>query len=67
MVQIFFNGVQVGVEILTSKIRHENGDKFKNGLSKNGVEYFYLSNDTNKSIANFRETIPLMMLSHVAI
>jgi hypothetical protein len=36
----FFNGVQVGVEILTLKIRHENGDKFKNGLSKKGVEYF---------------------------
>jgi hypothetical protein len=35
----FFNGVQVGVEILTSKSRHENGDKFKNGLSKKGVEY----------------------------
>jgi hypothetical protein len=32
--------VQVGVEILTSKIRHENGDIFKNGLSKKGVEYF---------------------------
>jgi hypothetical protein len=30
----FFNGVQVEVEILTSKIRHENGDKFKNGLGK---------------------------------
>jgi hypothetical protein len=28
------------VEILTSKIRHENSDKFKNGLSKKGVEYF---------------------------
>jgi hypothetical protein len=28
------------VEILTSKIRHENRDKFKNGLSKKGVEYF---------------------------
>jgi hypothetical protein len=26
---IFFNGVQVGVEILTLKIRHENGDKLK--------------------------------------
>jgi hypothetical protein len=36
----FFNGVQVGVEMLTSKIRHENSDKFKNGLSKKGVEYF---------------------------
>jgi hypothetical protein len=40
MMQIFFNGVQVRVEILTSKIRHENGHKFKNGLSKKGVEYF---------------------------
>jgi hypothetical protein len=40
MARIFLNGVQVGVEILTSKIRHENGDKFKNGLSKKGVEYF---------------------------
>jgi hypothetical protein len=30
----FFNGVQVGVEILTSKIRHENGYIFKNALSK---------------------------------
>jgi hypothetical protein len=36
----FCNGGQVGVEILTSKIRNENGDKFKNGLSKKGVEYF---------------------------
>jgi hypothetical protein len=36
----FFNGVQVGVEILISKISHENGDIFKNGLSKKGVEYF---------------------------
>jgi hypothetical protein len=62
MARIFFNGVQVGVEILTSKIRHENSDKFKNGLSKKGVEYFYLSNDTNKSIENFRETIPLKPL-----
>jgi hypothetical protein len=36
-----FNGVQVGVEILTLKIRHENGDKFKNAcLSKKGVAYF---------------------------
>jgi hypothetical protein len=34
-----FNGVQVGLEIFTSKIRHENGDKFKNGLSKKSVEY----------------------------
>jgi hypothetical protein len=40
MARIFFNGVQVGVEILTSKIRHENGDIFKNGLSKINVEYF---------------------------
>jgi hypothetical protein len=28
------------VEILTSKIRHETGDKFKNGFSKKVVEYF---------------------------
>jgi hypothetical protein len=34
----FFNGVQVGVEILTSKIRHENGDIFKNALSKTDLE-----------------------------
>jgi hypothetical protein len=34
MARIFFNGVQVGVEILTSKIRRENGNKFKNGLTK---------------------------------
>jgi hypothetical protein len=34
----FFNGVQVGVEILTSKIRHENGDIFKNALSKKCLE-----------------------------
>jgi hypothetical protein len=40
MARIFFNGVQVEVAILTSKIRHENGNKFKNGLSKKGVEYF---------------------------
>jgi hypothetical protein len=40
MARILFNGVQVGVEILTSKIRHENGDKFKNGLSQKGIEYF---------------------------
>jgi hypothetical protein len=36
----FFNGVQVGVENLTLIIRHENGDKFKNCLSKKYVEYF---------------------------
>jgi hypothetical protein len=40
MARIFVNGVQVAVEILRSQIRHENGDKFKNGLSKKGVEYF---------------------------
>jgi hypothetical protein len=40
MALFFFNGVQVGVEILKSKICHDNGDKFKNGLSKKGVEYF---------------------------
>jgi hypothetical protein len=34
----FLNGVQVGVEILTSKIRNGNGDIFKNALSKKGLE-----------------------------
>jgi hypothetical protein len=29
MARIFFNGVQVRVEILTSKIRHDNGDNFR--------------------------------------
>jgi hypothetical protein len=33
----------------------------KNGLSKKGVENLYQSNDTNKSISNFRETIPLII------
>jgi hypothetical protein len=28
------------VEILTSKIRYENGDIFKNALSKKVLEYF---------------------------
>jgi hypothetical protein len=32
---------------------------FKNGLSKTDAEKCYLSNGTNKSIASFRETIPL--------
>jgi hypothetical protein len=40
MARIFLMVYGYGVEILTSKIRHENGDKFKNGLSKKGVEYF---------------------------
>jgi hypothetical protein len=31
----------------------------KSGLSKKGVEKFYISNGINKSISNFRETIPL--------
>jgi hypothetical protein len=38
MARIFFNGVQVGVEILASKIRHENGDIFKNALTKKILE-----------------------------
>jgi hypothetical protein len=32
---------------------------FKNGLNNKVVGNFYLSNDTNKSIAHFRETIPV--------
>jgi hypothetical protein len=58
-----FNGVQVGVEVLTSKIRHENSDIFKNALSREGLEWFRLSIGTSESIANFRETIPLMIRS----
>jgi hypothetical protein len=34
----FFNGVQVGVEILTSKVRHGNGDIFENALGRGGLE-----------------------------
>jgi hypothetical protein len=41
------------------KIRYENNDILKNGSSKQGVEKIYLSNGINKSISNFRETIPL--------
>jgi hypothetical protein len=40
------------------KIQYENVDILKNGFGKKGVENFYQSNDTNKSISNFRETIP---------
>jgi hypothetical protein len=36
----FFKGIQIGVEILTSKIRHENGNIFKNDISKKGEDYF---------------------------
>jgi hypothetical protein len=38
MARIFSMVYKLGVEILTSKIRYENGDKFKNGWSKKGVE-----------------------------
>jgi hypothetical protein len=34
----FLNGVQDGVEIIENS--YENGNKFKTGLSKKGVEYF---------------------------
>jgi hypothetical protein len=43
----------------------EHDDIFKNVLTKKGVEYFYLSNYTNKSIAIFREPIPLIREVHV--
>jgi hypothetical protein len=43
------------------KIRHQNGDIFKDVLNKKGVENFNLSNGISKSIANVRETIPLKM------
>jgi hypothetical protein len=58
---IFYQHRTPTLNILKSKIRHENDDIFKNVLTKKGVEYFYLSNNTNKSIAVFRETIPLSM------
>jgi hypothetical protein len=48
-------------KFVASKIRHESGDKFKNGWSGKGVECVWPSGDANKSIANFRETIPLNM------
>jgi hypothetical protein len=41
-------------------------DIFKNGSSKKGVENFYLSSGTNKSISNFRETISVITLRAVA-
>jgi hypothetical protein len=40
MARIFLMVYKLEWEILTLKIRHENGDKFKNCLSKKGVEYF---------------------------
>jgi hypothetical protein len=33
-------GLVAPASVGVPKIRHENGDKFKNGLSKKGVEYF---------------------------
>jgi hypothetical protein len=36
----FLNGVQVEVEILTSKIRMKTAINLKMALVKNGVEYF---------------------------
>jgi hypothetical protein len=43
---------------LYSKILDENDDILKSGYNKKGVENIYLSSSTNKSISNFRETIP---------
>jgi hypothetical protein len=45
--------------ILSSKIQHENEDIFRNGLNNTGVENVWLSNNSNKSVSNFHETIPL--------
>jgi hypothetical protein len=47
------------LSILLVKIQHDNDNILKNGYSKKGNENFYLSSGTNKSISNFRETIPL--------
>jgi hypothetical protein len=41
------------------KRANENDNIFKNGENKKSLESFYLSNDVNKSMSNFRETIPL--------
>jgi hypothetical protein len=37
-------------------------DILKNGATKKGVENFYLSNGTNESISNFRETSGIQRL-----
>jgi hypothetical protein len=47
------------LNVVYSKILHENDDIFKNGENKKGVETSKLSNDTKKIMSNFRGTIPL--------
>jgi hypothetical protein len=59
LVNSFGINKKLTLNIFPSKIRHENDDIFGNGLSIKGIEYFWLSNGTNKGIANFRATIPL--------
>jgi hypothetical protein len=56
---LFLSTQDTNAEHLLIENSKENEDIFKNVLTKTGVEYFYHSNDTNKSIAIFRMTIPL--------
>jgi hypothetical protein len=55
-------GILYSRQLIFINAGHENEDIFKNVFTKKGVEYFYLSNDTNKGIAIFREAIPLRLL-----
>jgi hypothetical protein len=48
-------------------MKSENDDIFKNGLSKKVVKISLLSKGTYKSIANFRETIPLSIWTFLKI
>jgi hypothetical protein len=59
----FYQRRTPALNILYSKIRHENDYIFKNVSSKKGVQILlaFQSNNNNKSIANFRETIPLSL------
>jgi hypothetical protein len=46
--------------LIKTQYNNNNDDIFKNGYSKKGVEF--QSSGINKSISNFRETIPLTHL-----
>jgi hypothetical protein len=60
-------GILYSRQLIFINAGHENEDIFKNVFTKKGVEYFYLSNDTNKSIAIFRETIPLKRMDMLTL
>jgi hypothetical protein len=55
------NGVQVGVEILTSKIRHENGDKFKEAKPQRAAS-FHITEFTTGCVAVPTPTAPAQNL-----